>query len=82
MHGRTIVQRILRDHFRDYWANRRLPERVLTAANALLGCRTLWFGARVQGCPDGHTRTVEFNSCQHRACLRCAYARAQQWAAK
>jgi hypothetical protein len=82
MADRTIVQRVLREHFREHWAKHEQPERVLTAVNALLGCRTRWFGGRVQACPNGHVRKVEFNSCGHRACVLCAYTRVEQWAAK
>ncbi len=73
------LQSILREHFAQYAQTRALHPRELRAATAIMRCRTPELGGRVLACEQGHYARVQYNSCRHRSCPRCADAPRQRW---
>ncbi len=49
------------------------------AAVAIQSCRTIALGGHVKRCPEGCVEKVWYNSCRHRACPVCAWAKIYQW---
>ncbi len=49
------------------------------AALAIQSCRTAVLGGHLKLCPEGCVEKVWYNSCQHRACPLCAWARIYKW---
>ncbi len=49
------------------------------AALAIQSCRTAVLGGHVKRCPEGCVEKVWYNSCRHRACPLCAWAKIYQW---
>lgn len=56
-----------------------MPLRVHKAVGALRRCRTGALGTHAVICTAGHVVDVRRNSCRHRACPQCGWARAAQW---
>jgi len=74
------LQKIFKAHFPRYVTKKRLPLKQLKAANAIIACRTDAMGGHVQYCPEGHETKVQYHSCRHRSCPRCAALPKAKWA--
>ena len=74
---------ILRDVFQAgldlYLRSRSLPFFHLKAAHAIRQCQTAELGGHVKKCPQGHVLKAWYNSCRHRACPLCAWAKINLW---
>ena len=79
---KSVIQEIFQRHFEAYRKTRKLPVRVLKAAEAIAQCRTAELGGHVQKCPEGHVERVWYNSCKHRACPVCAFLEIKKWVRK
>ena len=73
------LQGIFASCFTHYAEGRRLSLRAHKAAQAIINCRTSELGGHVQRCPDGHVTRVQYNSCRHRSCPRCAALPKARW---
>lgn len=62
-------------------AERELPGYVMRAAEALLRCRTAALGGHAKKCPAGCVEGVWYNSCRHRSCPQCSWAKLEEWLA-
>jgi len=69
---RTSVQEIFKLGFEHYAMTHRMALRAHKAARAILRCRTDALGAHVQRCPEGHFERLQYHSCRHRSCPKCA----------
>ncbi len=49
------------------------------AAVAIQRCRTKALGGHIKRCPEGCVEKAWYNSCRHRACPLCAWAKIYQW---
>lgn len=56
-----------------------LPFFLAKAAVALRDCRTVALGGHKKKCPEGHIQGVWYNSCRHRACPQCCWAKIDEW---
>ena len=74
-----IVQRIFRDHFERYRAERTVSNRERWAAWNIMTCRTEQQGFHIDECPHGHYRIRLNNSCKHRSCPRCGSTETELW---
>jgi hypothetical protein len=75
----TSMQSIFREHFAAYAQARNLSLRELRAASAIMKCGTAAMGGHVLECPEGHYQRIQYHSCRHRSCPRCAEQPRQQW---
>jgi hypothetical protein len=73
------LQGIFTACYADYARDKRLPLRTHKAARALMQCRTAQLGGHVQRCPEGHVMQIQYNSCRHRSCPRCAALPKARW---
>ena len=73
------MQSIFQEHFDSYAKQRRLSTRELRAADAIMKCGTPAMGGHVLSCPEGHFERIQYHSCRHRSCPRCAERPRQQW---
>jgi hypothetical protein len=76
---RSSMQSIFRHHFAQLAQTRTLSLRELAAASAIMKCGTPAMGGHVLECPQGHYQRVQYHSCRHRSCPRCAEQPRQQW---
>lgn len=74
------LQKIFNAHFPRYAKAHRLPLKHLKAANAIMQCRTDAMGGHVQYCSEGHETKIQYHSCRHRSCPRCAALPKAKWA--
>ena len=74
-----MLQSILRAGFAAFARVQRQPQHVWRAAWAVMSCRTAALGAHRLQCPQGHVSILRMNSCGHRACPQCWYARMLEW---
>lgn len=74
------VQGIFTAHFAQYAQGKRLSLRSHQAAQAIIQCRTAALGGHVQCCPEGHVARMQYHSCRHRSCPRCAALPKARWA--
>ncbi|MFH1638779.1 MAG: transposase [Chloroflexota bacterium] len=74
-----IVQRIFRDGFESYRAERAVSERERRAAWNIMTCRTRQQGFHVDECPNGDYRVLLHNSCKHRSCPQCGGTETELW---
>ncbi len=49
------------------------------AAVAIRDCRTIALGGHAKLCPEGCVEGVWYNSCRHRACPQCCWAKIDEW---
>ena len=75
----ATLQRIFEEGFDRYAKDRTLPLKAYKAAGAIRTCRTARLGGHVQRCPDGHVTHIQYNSCKHRSCPRCAALPKARW---
>jgi hypothetical protein len=75
----VTVQGILNAAYPAYAATHRLPLHVHQAVSVLRRCRTGELGRNAVKCTAGHVLAVRRNSCRHRACPQCGWAKAEQW---
>lgn len=73
------MQSIFQEHFASYAQSRTLSLRELRAASAIMKCGTAAMGGHVLACPEGHFQRIQYHSCRHRSCPRCAERPRQQW---
>jgi hypothetical protein len=66
------LQEIFESGFERYAKTHRLPLHAHKAAQAIRRCRTAALGAHVQRCPAGHFERLQYHSCRHRSCPKCA----------
>ena len=76
----ATLQGIFTHCFDDYAKGIKLPLRMYKAADSIKQCRTAALGGHVQRCPDGHVQHIQYNSCKHRSCPRCAELPRTRWA--
>jgi hypothetical protein len=74
-----IVQRIFRDHYDAYRAERGVSERERWAAWNIMTCRRSEQGYHVDECPNGDYRVLLHNSCKHRSCPQCGATETELW---
>ncbi len=58
---------------------RYVPYFQVKAAVALRDCRTVALGGHAKRCPLGHVEGRWYNSCRHRACPQCCWAKIDEW---
>jgi len=75
----ATLQGIFEAGFDSYAKERTLPLKAYKAASAIRNCRTARLGGHVQCCPEGHVTHVQYNSCKHRSCPRCAALPKARW---
>jgi Putative transposase/Transposase zinc-binding domain len=75
----TSMQSIFQEHFASYAQSRTLSLRELRAASAIMKCGTAAMGGHVLACPEAHFQRIQYHSCRHRSCPRCAEQPRQQW---
>ena len=75
----VTLQEILNSAYPAYAATHRLPLHVHRAVRAVRRCRTGALGRNAVKCTAGHVLAVRRNSCRHRACPQCGWAKAEQW---
>lgn len=75
----TTLQGIFMERFAAYARGRKLPLRTHRAAEAIMRCRTEALGGHVQQCPEAHVARVQYHSCKHRSCPRCAALPKARW---
>ncbi|MCP4454918.1 MAG: transposase, partial [Planctomycetes bacterium] len=75
----ATLQGIFEEGFDDYTRKHALPLKAHKAADAIRSCRTARLGGHVQRCPDGHVTHIQYNSCKHRSCPRCAALPKARW---
>ena len=73
------MQSIFQEHFAAYAQSRTLSLRELRAASAIMKCGTPAMGGHVLACPEGHFQRIQYHSCRHRSCPRCAEQPRQHW---
>jgi hypothetical protein len=71
----TLFQRF----FDAFAAGRSLHPRELRAAQCIAWCGTRAMGAHVLSCPDAACEQLQFHSCRHRSCPRCAQSSRARW---
>lgn len=79
--GNTL-QKIFTENYQAYAACHALPLKHLKAADAIMNCRTSLMGGQIQYCPKGHESKIQYHSCRHRSCPKCAKFPKIQWAHK
>ena len=75
----ATLQSILTAHFEAYRSAHPLPLHKLTAARAIINCRTAAMGGHVVRCPHGHVEEVHYNSCKNRSCPQCSGLPTERW---
>jgi hypothetical protein len=75
----ATVQEIMRRGYEAYQSAHPLPYHVRKAARALMICRTAELGGHREVCPEGHYQRHWYNSCRHRFCPQCTWAKITEW---
>ncbi|MFY0665799.1 MAG: IS91 family transposase [Natronospirillum sp.] len=78
----VTIQHILNDHGDAYLKSHRLPLYKHKALWSIRHCRTSQMGSHADVCINGHIDNVHYNSCRHRSCPQCQFAKSQQWLQK
>ena len=77
--GGPTIQQIVKSVYPSYERTHPLPHHVRKAARALMLCRTGELGGHMEACPEGHYQRHWYNSCGHRFCPQCKWAKITQW---
>lgn len=73
------LQRLFQREFGRLSAQRSLLPEMYHAAWCVSHCRTACLGGHMNVCPDGHHRSIAYNSCGHRSCPQCGWLETQRW---
>jgi hypothetical protein len=79
---KITLQTILHRGYESDARTHALPDDVRRAVWAILACRTALLGGHVQGCPEGHSERIWYNSCCHRMCPPCAWLQIERGLAR
>ena len=79
MGTKYTLREIFKTGLKAFRRTRVLLPHELKAALAIVRCRTAELGGHIKRCPEGCVEKAWYNSCRHRACPLCAWAKIHQW---